>query len=314
MRCFHTLLLVCSTGFAAPDTDCLSLTRYLVLTNEQAVRAQLLECPNHAFGGMENGIREIENRKLGLQPGQIAFVQFCVSDQVRSIQGCIPLLDMAAINPFKELSQKAPAEKSPLWPGCDHPVLNRVRELRQAAGDKRLLARIPIGDVEAKYITKREPTFGEIEWMILATVGADYKGIVWVGQFDTGGRLRTLGHDLLCFADDLGTARPVGWAAAPQGQPVSALASKGMLFVVLLHPEYFQDPAIGRIQKLPLDPKVQTGEVTLTLPEAVTTKSGISLYGKPLKPRSEGGEVVVPYRFAGGGEMLVLDLKQKTGQ
>lgn len=150
--------------------------------------------------------------------------------------------------------------------------------------------------------------------MILATVGADYKGIIWVGQFDTGGRLRTLAHNLLCYADDLGTAKPVGWATAPQGQPVSALASNRMLFVVLLHPEYFRDPLVGGIQKLPLDPKVQTGEVTLALPDGVTTGPGISLYGKPLKPRTEGGMVVVPYRFAGGGEMLALDLKQNAGQ
>jgi hypothetical protein len=312
----HTLpwLLLCTAALAAPDTDCLSLTRYVVLTNEQAVRAQLLECPNHAFSGMENGVKEIEKRKADLLPGQVSFVQFCVNSQVRSIQCCIPLLDMGAINPFRELSLKAPASESLLWPGYEHPITNRVRELRETAGDKRLLARIPIGDVESKYITKREPTFEEIEWMILATVGADYKGIVWVGSFDTGGRLRNLGHNLLCFADDLGTAKPVGWATAPKGQPVSALASKKMLFVVLLNTEYFQDPVIGKIQKLPLEPKVQTGEVTLTLPEGTTTDSGISLYGKPLKPRLEGGKVVVPYRFVGGGDMLALDLKKRDGE
>lgn len=309
MRRFYTPILLCGAVLAAADTDCLPLDRYVVLSGQQAVRAQLLECPNHAFGTMDDGIREIEKRKAELLPGQIPFAQFCVTDQVDTVRRCMPLLGAAAANPFVLLSDRQPAAGSPLWSGWDHPVINRVRDLREAAGTKRLLARIPIGGVESKYITKREPTFEEIEWMILATVGADFKGIVWVGQFDTGGRLRNLGHNLLCFADDLGTATPVGWATAPEGQPVSALASKKMLFVVLLHPEYFQEPVIGQIQKLPLDPKVQTGEVTLTLPDGVTTESGISLYGKPLKPRSEGSKAVVPYRFAGGGEMLVLDLK-----
>ncbi len=313
MKRFYSLLLLCGTALAAPDTDCLSLTRYVVLSNEQAVRAQLLECPNHAFGSMENGIREIEKRKAGLLPGQISFVQFCVSDQLDAIRRCLPLIEMVAINPFVTLSDRGPSPGSIAWPSSNQPVLNRVRGMQESAGGKRLVARIGIGDVESKYITKREPTFEEIEWMILATVGADYKGIVWVGQFDTGGRLRNLGHNLLCFAEDLGTAMPVGWATAPEGQPVSALASKKMLFVVLLNTEYFEDPVMGKIQKLPLDPKVQTGEVVLALPEGVTAESGVSLYGKPLKPRMEGGKVVVPYRFVGGGDMLVLDLRKRDG-
>jgi hypothetical protein len=53
--------------------------------------------------------------------------------------------------------------------------------------------------------------------------------------------------------------------------------------------------------------------VTLIFPDGMTVESGISLYGKPLKPRMEGGKVVVPYRFVGGGEMLALNLRKRDG-
>jgi|GEM_PF-1841276 len=309
MKCLIAMALAVASAAAAAQHDGLRRDWFLVLSEAQALSAQLLECPNHAFGRLEDGARGITQRKAGLPPEALCFVQFCITDQVESIARCAPLTDLAAVNPFVTLSDAGPAPDTAVWPGCNQPMLNRLRELVAAAGSVPLLARIGIGGVESRYITQREPTFEEIEWMIVAAVGAGFRGIVWVGQFDTGGRLRALGDGLERSAGDLGRARPVRWAVAPAGLPVSALATDTRLAVALLHPGYFRDPRTGRLQSLPVDPPLQEGVLNLRPPVGVTVKAGVSLHGPPVVPQSgTQGDFLVPYRFAGGGTLLFLGL------
>ncbi len=313
MRHFVCLLLVAvGVALAADSADSLRPGRFLILSVPQALSAQLLECPNHAFGGMQDGINEIAQRKAGLPHGAISFVQFCITDQVEAITRCAPLLDMAAVNPYVSLSEDGPSPDTAIWPECNHPMLNRLRQLRTAAGEVPLLARIGIGGVESSYLTKREPTFEELEWMVMAAVGAGFRGIVWVGEFDTGGRLRGLGSCLARFAEDLGKVKPVRWVAVPTVLPVSALATETKLAVVLLNPDYFQEMKTGQLQKLPLDPRLQKGVLTLRLPDRITMEAGLTLHGRPVAPqRQPDGTYSLPYQLAGGGTVLFLDLVQQ---
>jgi hypothetical protein len=311
VRHFVYLMLAAAGVAGAAETDCLCRDRFVVLSASQAQAAQLLECPNHAFGGMQDGINEIGRRKATLPGGEISFVQFCITDQTEAIARCAPLVDLAAVNPYVTMSDAGPSPDTAIWPDCNHPLLNRLRQLVAAAGDVPLLARIGIGGDESRYLTVREPTFEELEWMVVAAVGAGFRGIVWVGEFDTGGRLRSLGNGLERFAEDLGKAKPVRWVVTPAELPVSVLATDSRLVVVLLSPAYFQDPKVGRVQKLPIDPPLQKGTLTLRLPDRIAIKAGVSLHGRPVVPQRQAGNTYnLLYQFAGGGTVLFLDLVQ----
>jgi len=64
-----------------PDT-----MRFVFLTSSQAGKRQLLECPNHAYGTMKDGMREMEKRLSNIQEGQLAFAQLCVLEQMASMK------------------------------------------------------------------------------------------------------------------------------------------------------------------------------------------------------------------------------------
>ena len=314
-----SLTVILAVFCAARTTgDELHRQRFLFLTAADASRQQLLDCPNHRFGGMNDGVREIKRRAAAQPPGSISFVQFCTSGQLRTIKQCADLVDVAAINPFVRTSQNPPDDDTLLWPGFDHPIVNRIRDLRSAAGENRLIARLDLqgyGHGEGRFFEGRGPIFDEIHWLVYATIGSDFKGIVWLywpSDPTLGGRIKHLETSLKRYRDDLGAARPVAWAAGPDGQPVSALRSGKVLFVVLLNPSYMQIDDRTQVAKLPVDPQLCEGVVECRLPADLQVVEGTTLSGIPVELDADGALVKAAYSFRSGGEILVLRLAGET--
>jgi hypothetical protein len=309
-------IVAVSASSAAQETAPapLSLDKFIMLTGDQAEAIQLLECPNHKFGTLEDGVNEIKKRLGQLLPGRVPFVQFCHDDQIQTVNKCAPLVPLASINPFAHPGERPPSPPTLIWPRFDHPLINSVREIKEAAGNTRLLARIDFPASEIAYFREkriRRLSFEEISWLCCAAIGADFKGFVWlksgISSYEET-RLRRFETNLAKHADDLGTASLVRWARGPKGQPISSLWSNKTLFVILLNPVYFAHLEKDKPVPLPLGDTQQEGEIEIQAPQGVSVVDGTTLSGIPLKLDKEESRTRTKYRFNGGGEILVFQL------
>jgi hypothetical protein len=240
----------------------------------------------------------------------------CMGPQREMLAMFLPFADRVLIFPFHLLCSKKPEPGDLIWPAFDNPVVNRLREIRQSAPTQYLYASLhclPSGTSRAFWGGgKRDWTYQEQEWRFYASIGADFDGILWCGarcrEWTPG--LDALEEALKPQAVELGAAEPVDWVLAPQGQPCGALASKKRLFVVFLHPEYMRISATGQEMALPLSPSRRSGEIRMRPPEGVTVCSGNNLQGMPARVVLKDGAMTAAFSFAGGGEMLVFELRQ----
>ena len=284
---------------------------YIFLSGGNASRTQLIECPNHAFGTMKDGLKELQ-RRLTNKGGKAAFGQLCVSAQMESIKMYSPFLDIIGINPFVSTSQEKPSSDSPIWPSFDHPMINRIRQMRELAGETVLLARIGIGGIESEYITKRPPTFEEVKWEIYATIGAGFKGVIWVGGFDSGGRLRRMASEIERYAFDLGRANFVTWVKSDTKQPLAALCSEKRLFVILLNDEYFPICKLKSKGKLPLPLSEEANEIEIILspPIGISLDHAVTIGGRNVPIMKKENSYFLKHRLKSSAEIIVFDLKR----
>jgi hypothetical protein len=214
-------------------------------------------------------------------------------------------------DPYCSTGERGPRPDDVIWPGFDHPFVNRVRELREFVGDQtRLTGWINPAGPDGRF-TAREISYEEVRWMVLAAIGADFDGAIWGVQLETQpwrDRLRRLQQDLNSYAVELGYARPVAWARDSR-QTGSALSAGDLLFVVLLHPDFMRPLSGGeRGVALPVAPPPRRGEVLISPPEGIQVISAQTISGRalPLQAGPEGWRV--NYRYTGSGEMFVVRL------
>ncbi len=280
---------------------------------EEANRLQIMECPSHTFGSMKDGLEELKKRITRKPEGSLILSQLCISQQLESVKMYSPYLDVIGINPYVSGTDKEPDAKSLIWPGFDHPLINRIRQMRELAGDTVLLGRIGIGGEESEYITKRSPTFEEVKWWIYAIIGADFKGVIWLGGFDSGGRLRRMAAEIERYANDLGHAKLVSWVKTNERQSISSLCSNNRLFVVLLSADYFPKKYIGGNKKLPLplDEKSTEVEICLSPPLGMKIETARTLGGRLLPVVKKDHYLLVQCRFHGSAEILIFDIQKQ---
>lgn len=317
IRC--EMLLLCWGCLVHPDP--LARDQFWILT-EKEVHADgvslTMMCPAHKFGPPDEGYRQLQGILKDWPPGRLSSIWVCRLDQTNSLRRFAPLVDQVFINPFCHAGEQPDEEMGPSagspWPGVDHPVVNKLRQIRTLAPGKRLIACVDLDGEPSIFGRNRHACLNEVEWMVLAVIGANFQGLVW--RRDRAGipwsyRLDCLVQNLACFREDLGKASPSADTQANGGPcHVSVMTSESLLFLVLLHPEYMRLDQQSKV-RLPVDPKVQAGEVTLTFPKGVAIEpEGTTVRGKRLSPRVEGERVIVPYCFSGGGEMLILNLKR----
>lgn len=219
------------------------------------------------------------------------------------------LADVYSYDAFAFVSSEGPAEGETLWPGYDDPFINHARKMRNLVGSTPIMALLN-GSMGLGTDT-RQALPEEVQWQVFAALGADYRGVVWPGAslpVTWGEDCQRIGERIREYGPLLGAARPVDWAAAEAGQPVSAAACETKLFVFLLNPAYMTLDDDGQTVVAPLDKCRREGVVTLTLPPGVKVGRGQTLGGKALHITIEADRTAIAYSFAGGGDMLILSL------
>jgi hypothetical protein len=281
----------------------------------------LLVCPHHRHGTAEEG----EHKLRGLlreYNGPTSTIWLCRTHTIPSVRQFSPLVQRVVLNPFLfDLFSDRPTATADtdVWPGFNHPCLNGLRELREAAGQTTLVACVDLqGD--KSIFGRRGPTFEELEWEVYAAVGAGFKGIAWRGERTVAPsptKLAQLESGLRRYGPQLAAARSVRWAIPPGDLPLAMLASDDRLFVILLDPKFLNPTRPGdRIEgaQLPLAPRTRFGEIELRPPRNINLVSAEALDGAPQRfTRHEVG-YTLKYRFRGGGQMVVCRLDPANEQ
>jgi len=274
----------------------------------------VMRCPSHAHGTPEEACKKLKKILAARDPGRPATMWICRHKQIETLRRFGPMVDEIGVNPFAAEGMVGPRRGETIWPGWNHTIINRVREIRRITEGKRLLAAVDVGG-ESLWFPQRRASLEEIRWQVLAAIGANYQGIIWRGRpadgFVSEG-IKRLEELILAHADELGRARPVGWVAEASAQPASALASNGTLFIVLLNPLYMKPlPCRGGVE-LPLASKPRTVHLTIRPSACLRIESGRTLAGHPVSVTEDGGVWHVDWTFRGGGEVLILPVSGRT--
>jgi hypothetical protein len=284
---------------------------FLFATEDEIIAPEngmVMRCPSHAHGSPQAAMAKLKALVAQAPSDPMTSLWVCRAGVTSSLQYFGPVVDQVVVNPFSLIEPAALDPESPVWPRCDHPVLNFIRSLRAAAGDRRLVACLNVRGEKASF-RKREASFEEVEWMIAALVGANYQGIVWrssadlKGVFD--GRLARRQEELQRFAQPLGQARNLDWAQGHGKAMVSATRSGDWLFVTILNGDYMR-AGKDRIVPLPLETRRTQGTVTLTLPAGVAAVKVMTLAGDPVESERRDGKAEFRYSFGGGAETYVI--------
>jgi len=219
---------------------------------------------------------------------------------------------------FEALFMKPEWEKPPedtlIWPGFDHPMVNYVRKIRTATAGKPTIVSVPMTCREVWGVPRERPElFDELKWMTMATIGANFQGILWghVRREEQWNQLlQELTKQLKVHAADLGTAACVDWVKAPEGQPVSALASKNKLFITLLNTDYMRVSDDKKEIVGTLNPGRRQGTLTIKLPAGITANTVTTLDGSPVKLTQGKDGLTCSYDLTAGGDMIIVTLKR----
>lgn len=255
-------------------------------------------------------------KKLG--PKRHHVLLWLCSGGTSAFSGYLPYADEIGLHAFEYDESIPPKQGELIWPGFNHPRINRARVLRHFIVGKGLFAimRFGVPDRIRGGIVGRPQSPEELQWMVLAAIGASYDGILWENEpgadLPGGKAMHVMGANLAKYTDDLGSTVPVGWAKSDTQDPVSALRSDKKLFVVVLNPGFLVSGAGGGAFQIPLETKPREGEVAVELPPGWDIEDGRALSGETLSILRRDGAARAKYRFTGGGEMLVFDLKKSV--
>jgi len=215
---------------------------------------------------------------------------------------------------FLQPEWSLPPKDTLIWPSFDHPMINYVRKIRMATSGKTALVSVPMTCREVWGVPRERPElFDELKWMTMAVIGANYQGVLWghVRREEQWSQMvQELTNQLKTHAADLGAATPVDWVKAPEGQPVSALASDRKLFIALLNTDYMKVSADKKRISGALNPGRRQGELKLSLPAGVTAEGAARLDGLPVEITQDVDGLTCAYDFTAGGEMIIVTIKR----
>jgi hypothetical protein len=215
---------------------------------------------------------------------------------------------------FRKPEWSPPPKDTLIWPGFDHPMINYVRKIRMASSDKKAIVSVPMTCREVWGVPRERPElFDELKWMTMAVIGANYQGILWGHvrrEEEWNQMVQELTSQLKPHAADLGAATPVDWVKAPEGQPVSALASDRKLFITLLNTDYMKVNADRTRISGALNPGRRQGRLKLSLPAGFTADAAATLDGLPVEITQDMDGLTCAYDFTAGGEMIIVTIKR----
>lgn len=272
-----------------------------------------MACPAHSHGTPEEAMQKLEILLKTLQADKISSVWVCRANQVATLKMFAPAVGRIYINPFVSTRDNPSDTNDLIWPGLDHPFINRMRILRSGAEKTNLVACIDLRG-EPIHFRKRIASFEEIRWMVFAVIGANFQGITWRSKVNPAwaNRFEQLEDSLRKYRDDLGAAHPVDWVEQGSQNPASATCGEKYLFICLLHPDYLRKTEDCKDVTFPLNNSTQNGAIILRPPEGVTILSGQTLSGRSVSLKNHQGLIQVEYNFTGGGDMLILPISKNA--
>lgn len=259
--------------------------------------------------------REVERLRGSTTPDRVV-VDLCFGSQYEAIETFFDVSNEFVISPFIDLCQEGPKEEDKVWPAFDHPLINRLRKLRNMTPRKRIYATIPVSRTGEHTFPPEVPqhstTAAEAQWMICAVVGSDWDGVLSF-NFDPAAasayEVSRLQQAIEQHAGHIAAASPVDWVSSREGQPVSALFSPGRLYVVLLESTYYTFDEEG-VCNIPVGrPPSAEREIAITLPEGCLLESADSLLEGPVSFHIDGSVARVKHTLEGGGDILVFGIR-----
>jgi hypothetical protein len=225
------------------------------------------------------------------------------------------LVTTIGINPFVYPSSERPRADDPVWPGVDHPFLNRLRQIRADASGKELVAGI-ICDQELLGVggrQRRQVSFDEITWKTVAVIGAGFRGVIWQWAprepDPIAYQIRRLEQFLLRHSERLARASPVGWQVRERTeQALTVLEAKDCVFLALLSPEYMRLAGDGKSILHPIASPGLRIRVALAMPVGVRVGQAEALSGSRVVVEEVGGGIMVSCAVGRAAELIVLRL------
>jgi hypothetical protein len=273
----------------------------------------VLTCPAHdgATPHPDDHVAEVLREAKAKTPDGSFSAWVCRFRQLPTLALAAGLADRIYVDPFIDLSDRGPEPGESVWPQTNHAILNYLRAVRRAAGSTPLVACVDVGGEPKLFNGKGKAIFDEVEWLVLSAVGAGFQGIAWRGNSQESpfrDRLQILQRNLLARAEDLGSGEPVPWASATESPvQVSALRTPAGIVVVLLNPDLMVPGDAGACA-LPREGRAHSGIVSVSLPAELQPRQAVRLDGAGVAVSPIPGGVRMPFRFAGGGTALFLEL------
>ena len=262
-------------------------------------------CPAHLHGKPPEAMAKWLGLRAEQPDDRTAAVWICRQNQLQTLATCADHADCIIVNPITEISRRPPPADAALWPGADHPVLNRLRHLRMAGCQTRLLACIDLAGEKNRF-NGRTASADEIHWQVLAVIGGNFQGLVWRGEPDQRRHFEQFEKHIAQHTAELTAAHLVNWAKPPERSFVSVLASKAKVFIVLLNPQYMKSVRPGRPVQLPLERPTSSGRIELHLPDTVTPSHATTLAGQSIELTATGDRLNVQYQYHGPGQMIIV--------
>lgn len=288
--------------------------RPFLFTTEAATRdgsfGMVMLCPAHRHGSREEAEHALRALLAARSDAAPATIWVCREQQVDTLAHFAPRVERAIVNPCVARRLLRPAPAAAAWPGADHPVLNRLRALRAAAGAVDLLACIDVRG-EPQVFKSRALDFEELRWLACAAIGGRAQGIVWrreLGSPSTRRRLRALEEQVATHAADLGAAVPWPGARGPDDVFVTALRAPRKLFVIVLPAAWLRPYAKGLDVALPLTLQADVAALDVPVPRAMVPASVGTLAGADLSVERAADRWRIRCRVRGGGDIIVIEL------
>lgn len=272
--------------------------------------------PQQDHGTVDEAYRKLQGILEDWPDDKRSTIWVTRANQMATVEHFAPLVDRVVVNPFVHPRTEVSPEGDPVWRKCDHPFLNEFREMYSKNGGARLLAIVEVPG-EPIHFTKRSASVEEVEWMVYAVIGGNFKGILWRGRPQDPVMIRRVGRleaRLRSHVGELGRAEPVDWVQPTEEPLVSALTTDKTLFVVLLSQQYMRPDPVAKQVVLPLTPATASGDVKIVAPHGVAIRSARTLAGKAVEVRATAEGTVLPFAFEGAGEMMVCELARAAEQ
>ena len=269
-------------------------------------------CPAHKYGTPQDAMKKLKGILTTWPKDKSASIWVCRANQVATLKMFAPMGDRIFINPFVHSGKYEPKDADIIWSGYNHPCINHIRKIIDASAMKPLIACLNV-DGEPNHFKKRKASFEEIKWMMYATIGAGFKGIVWRGNISTlpwANKLRSFECTLSQYTDELGRSKVAKCVEAPPGQPRSTLVSGDILFIILLNPQYCNGWENNTLT-LPVEDEHRQGTLTIASPLGKSIKACKTIDNRPIQLRREGEKILLDYEFTGGGICYVVQLENK---